>query len=148
MGRVVSLMRDIKNDIDIVIHLGDNTEDAEFIRRHYSLPVYNVAGNCDNDSSVPFDDLVFCENKKILITHGHLYNVKYNADIIIYRALEAGADICLFGHTHESSMQYTRGVVVMNPGSISVPRSGSKPSYGIIKIENGEIYPSIVEYKT
>ena len=36
MGRAVALLRDIQGSIDIIIHLGDNTEDAEFLRKHYS----------------------------------------------------------------------------------------------------------------
>ncbi len=148
MGRVVKLMKDIQNDIDIIIHLGDNTEDAEFIRKHYGKPVYNVSGNCDSDISVPEEDIVYLEGVKIFITHGHRYGVKYGVtDNVVYRALEVGADICLFGHTHMPHMENVSGVIVMNPGSISVPRGGSEPSYGIINLIERDIYPSIVNYK-
>ena len=148
MARVVALMKEIKNEIDIIIHLGDNTEDAEFIRRHYNLPVYNVSGNCDSDISVPEDDLVFCGKKKIFITHGHRYGVKYGVtDNVIYRAMEAGADVCLFGHTHIPMHGNISGIEVMNPGSISLPRGGSNPSYGIINIIEDAVFVSVVDYK-
>ncbi|MBR6400508.1 MAG: metallophosphoesterase [Firmicutes bacterium] len=148
LNKTVRLLHDIADDIDMVIHLGDNTEDAAFIKNNYQLPVLNVAGNCDFDASVPDDRLEQIGGKTVFMTHGHRYGVKYgSADDLVYRALELGADICLFGHTHTPFLQVIRGIVVMNPGSLPLPRGGSKPCYGIIKIEDGEIYPALVEIK-
>ena len=148
LNRVVKLLYDIGKDIDLVIHLGDNTEDAAFIKQNFKLPVLNVAGNCDNDTAVADELFEDIGGKKVYMTHGHKYSIKYgNADALLYRALELEADICLFGHTHIPFLQVIRGVVVMNPGSISLPRGGSKACYGILKIEDGEIYPSLVEWR-
>ena len=37
--------------------------------------------------------------KKIFITHGDLYGVKYGMTNIYYKGKEVGADIVLFGHS-------------------------------------------------
>ncbi len=148
LNRALLLMNELIYEIDYVFHLGDNTEDAEFLREHYNTPVVCVSGNCDSDCSIKDEELITLGNKKILLTHGHKYGVKYDStDRLVYRALEVGADICLFGHTHIPFLGVIRGIVVMNPGSLSLPRGGSNASYGIIKIEDNDIYPSIVEWR-
>ena len=48
------------------------------------------------------------------------------------------------GYIHERNLEVIKNIVVMNPGSLALPRGGSKESYGIIKIEDNEIYPTIV----
>ena len=144
LNKIVSLLKDIKDDIDAVIHLGDNVEDADFIKRNYKLPVYYVAGNCDYNGSALAEQVFELGGKVFYITHGHYYDVKYDQSSLVYRGMEVGADICLFGHTHEPYLEVIKNIVVMNPGSLAFPRGGSKESYGIIKIEDNEIYPTIV----
>lgn len=147
---IVSLLKDISAKIDMIIHLGDNIEDAEFIKKQWGdIPIYYIQGNCDSSSKIPDEAVIHLKcGKKIFITHGHLYNVYGNLDGLAYRALEYDADICLFGHTHIPYIEKIGKVVVMNPGSLSIPRGNSKKSYGIIKIdEDNKIYPSIVEWR-
>lgn len=146
LDRAMDLVHDFSKRIDAVIHLGDNTEDIDFIKRNYRLPVYVVAGNCDYGSTAPHECVEIFEGKRIFFTHGHYYNVKYNTDNLLRRALEMEADVCLFGHTHSPYVHVEKGVVIMNPGSLTEPRGGSKPCYGIIKIENGRVCPMIVPY--
>ena len=81
LNRVVKLLYDIGNELDLVIHLGDNTEDAAFIKENFKLPVLNVAGNCDNDTAVADELIEDIGGKKVYMTHGHKYSIKYgNAD--------------------------------------------------------------------
>ena len=53
---------------------------------------------------------------------------------IYYRAKELEVDIALFGHTHESLILEEDGVILMNPGSISLPRNSTR-SIGYIEID-------------
>ena len=146
LNRAVELVHDFSKRIDAVIHLGDNTEDVDFIRRNYRMPVFVVAGNCDYGSSAPHENVVSFEEKKIYFTHGRAFNVRYNADLVKERAESLGADVCLFGHTHVPFIEIQKNIIVMNPGSLSEPRGGSKPSYGIIKIDNGKVYPMVIPF--
>lgn len=145
-SRLIGLMHEFSKRVEAVIHLGDNVEDIDFIKKNYRLPVYVVAGNCDYGSSAPHECVLTIEGKKIFITHGHYYDVKYNEDVVTNRAVELGVDACLFGHTHIPYVQIHNSIVIMNPGSLSEPRGGSKPSYGILKIENGRILPMVLPY--
>lgn len=55
--------------------------------------------------------------RKVLLTHGDLYRVKYGYDRLIYRALEVHAELCFFGHTHRADMFVSDGIVFLNPGA-------------------------------
>ncbi|MCL2386257.1 MAG: YfcE family phosphodiesterase, partial [Defluviitaleaceae bacterium] len=78
--------------------------------------------------------------KRILLTHGHNLGVMRDSDRLAYYAREKKVDACFYGHTHIPEMRECGGVFIMNPGSPSCPRGGSKASYGIVEIsDTGEI---------
>ena len=52
-------------------------------------------------------------------------------------AREAGADILLFGHTHEPLCDFYDGLWILNPGSC---RGGFRPTYGVISLTEGKTY--------
>lgn len=130
-------------DSDIIIHLGDCTSDVNEISKSYSGRIISVKGNCDFTVSVPSDRLEVIEGKRIFITHGHKYGVKYGYSEIKEKAKEVGADIVLFGHTHHSVIFYDYGIFFVNPGSVSLGKDGFN-SFAKIIIENGQIKPSIL----
>lgn len=128
--------------VDILIHLGDNVQDIKEIRKYYNGEIINVKGNCDFAVDVPSEKVEVIAGKKVFITHGHRYDVKYDLSRIRYKALEVEADIVLFGHTHVSQIAYEDGIWFVNPGSPAVPRDGFN-SVAIIKVEDGKVNPSI-----
>ena len=126
-------------DVDMMIHLGDVLTDAEDLQALYpDIPVEYVAGNNDFMHRAPYSKVLETEGKRILITHGHLHRVKYEYDTIVNKAVSMKVDGVLFGHTHQSYQAYHHGMLVLNPGSISLPNLG-KPSYGVIEIEKGKM---------
>lgn len=143
LKRVMNLLKKIQ-DIDVIIHLGDNTVDARSIVDETDIPVYYIKGNCDIDN-VKSEDIITLEGKRIFITHGHLYNVNTTLITLCYRAEEVNADICLYGHTHIPMIEDYNGIFIINPGSITEPRGGSKYSYGLIEINDDEINAEICE---
>jgi len=46
----------------------------------------------------------------------------------------AGADIALYGHTHIAA-EIRRSVYIVNPGSISYPRSLTPPSFAVLELD-------------
>lgn len=148
LSKVYKVINSISNIIDGVIHCGDIVEDADSLRIKYpNLKIYNVRGNCDYGSSVPNEDVFVLGGKKFFVTHGDLYGVNWGIDRLCYKGAEIGADVCLYGHTHIPYIDNYNGIVILNPGSLSAPRGNSTYSYGIIKIEDSVVTPSIVEYK-
>lgn len=120
--KYIKLAKDIIKKADILIHLGDNIEDAEVLKQSFDGEVYVVAGNCDYSVKYPKERIIEVNGRKIFFTHGDLYGVKSSINNIYYRGRELQADIVLFGHTHEQLIEKEDGITLMNPGSLSLPR--------------------------
>lgn len=148
LSKVYRVINAIADKIDAVIHCGDVVEDVDALKARYpDLRFYSVRGNCDYGSAVPNEDIFVLGEKRFFVTHGDLYGVNWSVDRLCYKGAEVGADVCLYGHTHVPFIDNYNGIVILNPGSLSAPRGNSTYSYGIIKVEDGIITPSIVEYK-
>ena len=116
-----------------ILHLGDHLRDAEALRDKLAVPLTAVPGNCDGLSGDPVR-LLELGGKRIYMTHGHLHGVKMHYQRILYAALEAEADLLLFGHTHRPECFYERGLWVMNPGAC-----GKNGTYGVVEITSDAI---------
>ena len=123
---------------DHVIHLGDLMEDAEYASMVYpTLPICKVPGNCDGWTSAEAIKQITLGGKSILLSHGHLWGVKSGYDRAFAQARAVGADILLFGHTHQAlCCQLEDGLWVLNPGS-------SRSTYGLITLDEEGIACSI-----
>ncbi len=128
-----------------IIHLGDGSDDLERIRHEFpDRTMAGVAGNCDffSGSGLRLSDMISAEGRNIFFTHGHNYRVKTGLTLVEQAARSRGADICLFGHTHEPLTDYRNGLYIMNPGSLGHPRDGV-PTCGLIDILPSGIMTSI-----
>ena len=135
-ARMVKAVR--QSQPDVIIHLGDHDRDAEILRREFpGIPLYVVQGNCDFASLSRMKDIVPLGPVKAFITHGHLYNVKWSLDSLVYAAQEAGAQIALYGHTHVPEHREIGGVKVINPGTAG---AGQKLTWAWLQVfDNGGI---------
>lgn len=124
-------------DAGLFIFLGDGVDEAETLSYLCSGKKFLLLrGNCDWESGFPETAVTkFC-GKSLFCTHGAGYGVKRGTDFAVSEAKAQGADILLYGHTHEAFVGEAEGVLIMNPGSCSKPRSG-KASYGIIEVSDG-----------
>lgn len=126
--------------------LGDFYTDGLHIAKHLDISVDAVIGNCDGNTSIDAEEKVIqIENFKFLLVHGHKYKVKVSFNRLFYRAEELGVDMVVFGHTHVPYLGKINNIWMMNPGSPTIPRNGSKASYGIINCDGNTIQPSIIE---
>ena len=127
---------------ELVIHLGDGEE--EFLRAKRSFPekmFLGVRGNCDWGSDLPATGEYAVDGVKIFFTHGHLYGVKSGLYTAVCAARERGAQVLLFGHTHQPYTDYDQGLYLMNPGSLS----GWGAGYGTLDITPQGIVTNLVK---
>lgn len=135
-------------DADMVLHLGDGADNIKEITKDFKGETYAVKGNCDFNVEYPNERIIEVLDKKILMCHGHLYNVKMELNTIFYKAKELGVDIVLFGHSHLCIIEKHDGVLLMNPGSIANGAGILRRSIGYIEIEEGkEVVAYIKEIK-
>lgn len=126
---------------EVAIHLGDG--EAEFARARVAFPekmFLQVRGNCDWGSQLAAAGTFEAEGVKIFYTHGHAYGVKSGLYNAVCAAREQGAQVLLYGHTHQALTDYDDGLHILNPGSLS----GWRPSYGTLDITPQGIVPNVI----
>ncbi len=138
---------------DAIFFLGDGLRDLAWCDLGGSR-LYSVRGNCDFYSTDDTKDEILTElgGIRIFAAHGHKYSVKSGYLGMAAKAASLGADIMLFGHTHEPmcytfnvgdtvlNIKLTKKLFVMNPGSI-----GQGKSFGNITVRNGIILLSLAD---
>lgn len=135
INNVLSILE--KNqEIDRIIHLGDNEKDAEDLEYITSLPIDYVPGNCDYMSNNQPEKILSLVNKRIFITHGHYYGVKKNLEKIKKIGIENNFDMILYGHTHIACIEKYKKLSIINPGSITDPRDGKGCSFALLEIDD------------
>ncbi|MCR5652172.1 MAG: metallophosphoesterase [Ruminococcus sp.] len=104
---------------DFVVHCGDGTRgEAKWLKKNVSgAKVICVRGNCDFSSELNEIEFFDVYSKRIMVTHGHCFGVKYGLENLSYKAEEKGADIVFFGHTHICTDETLGGIRLINPGS-------------------------------
>lgn len=98
-----------------------------------------VQGNMDTAHFAEYQ-VVEVGDYRVLVTHGHKYNVNFDLLNLQLLAQQNQADICLFGHTHELMATKEAGLLIVNPGSISIPKgqyANLKGTYAIIDDQKG-----------
>ena len=132
---------------DAVIFLGDGLSDAALSAElHPEFTWYAVRGNCDfqdtlSERPVPKCAMTVLGGKKIVYTHGDLFGVKGGIGGLISLAKETGADVVLYGHTHEKRVDYIDGVYYANPGSAG----GYRPTAMLLTISGDSLLFSEME---
>ena len=130
--------------LDLVIHLGDIMGDNEELAAMAGCPVTAVAGNNDWLSRDPKETVMSLGKYRAYLTHGHRHSVYFGCDRLVWAAREQQAEIALFGHTHVPVLDLSGDVWLMNPGSLTRPRNGSRYSYIVLDIdEDGEVHPTL-----
>ena len=96
--------------------------------------IYAVRGNCEAevdqmvlDFPVMADYCILAiDGKTLYATHGHIYN-KDNLPPMM------DGDILIHGHTHVLKAEQKEGYILLNPGSVSIPKEGNPPTYAVLE---------------
>lgn len=132
---------------DVLLFLGDGLRDLR-IPETEGLEVRAVCGNCDwyTGNPVPEARLEVIGGVRIFLTHGHRYGVKWGLEKAVAAALQNGADVLLYGHTHipfektlprghalEDGSVLQRPLLVVCPGSLGEPPDG-RPAFATLTV--------------
>lgn len=93
-----------------------------------------VRGNCDAEVDQMVLEfpiladyaLLVLEDRNFYLSHGHIYQ-EGNLP-----PLQEG-DIFVYGHTHVLRAEKKEGRIYLNPGSVSLPKEGNPPTYGVLE---------------
>ncbi|MFB1052190.1 metallophosphoesterase [Paraliobacillus sp. JSM ZJ581] len=127
-NELITITDKYMDKVDYMVHCGDSELDFDEEPMDRFM---KVAGNCDFDSRYPNELDFDVEDMKFFITHGHLHNVKMSLMPISYRAEEVGAQIICHGHSHIAGVWQVQDHIIINPGSIRLPRIRQERTYAI-----------------
>ena len=155
-GDVVSIQKIISlhRDAELLIFLGDGLRDLAVATESIpsTMATVSVCGNCDFFSlgslAARDEETLTVGGRRIFITHGHKYGVKGGLGTLAAAAFARGADIVLFGHTHEPHESFVeidgRSIRLFNPGSVGRPHDRFT-HYGLLDIrDNGVLFSAAI----
>lgn len=133
---------DVLSDCDILLHNGDvlyhgprndlpeGYNPKAVVEKINSLNNITIAkGNCDAD----VDQMVInhtieapfvhkkIDNISVLMDHGY----QKSREELMKEARDLSVDILILGHTHVKELSVDKDLIVLNPGSTSLPKDGS-----------------------
>lgn len=159
------VMKSIFNNVDMILHAGDlfyygprnpipegyAPGDLAKAMNQLEIPLIAVRGNCDSEVDqlvvnfpiqVPFS-LCQINSLRILINHGHDIDDEKKIDLTHKWKI----DLFVSGHTHLAKLTRESGVVLLNPGSPSLPKE--EPTVALIDInKKGEVEIKIFNIDT
>ncbi len=134
--------------VDAVLFLGDGIGDIAAVASAFPYIYFLcVRGNCDYidtflNRQVMKTDSITLGDKRIFLTHGDMYGVKYGPEGLYRLAESVNADIVLYGHTHIPSEEYRDGVYYFNPGSLYGGTEGA--TCGVMTLTDGGVLFSLM----
>lgn len=116
----LDVLRQIFEECDYIVHLGDGRADMREIAEKYPEKTYLLKGNCDLCGGLKEAEIQI-EGVKIFACHGDLYRVKSEPYTLAEEAKKRGACVALYGHTHRAETETVNGVTLVCPGNLKSP---------------------------
>lgn len=127
-----------------------NPSEVASLLNAYADKIIAVRGNCDSEvDQMLLDFPITAEyqniplmNGKLFATHGHIFDQHTIPESVII------GDVFAFGHIHIPILDVNEDdVLILNPGSVSLPKEGHPPTYAtisateiLIKTFDGQVY--------
>jgi hypothetical protein len=112
---------------DVIFHAGDVCGPLIIPQLAALAPCHAVAGNCDDDETLPMTCLQVVADLRILVHHGHL-----SVDEAAFRP-----DVVITGHTHVPKIEQVGEVLRLNPGSAGPRRFNLPVTVARITVRQG-----------
>lgn len=140
------------HDVEEVVHLGDEWEDAEAMKEEWPdlklLIIPGVYARQYLDPAIPNRPVYRFENWKILFTHtpeAHANDLPNDPDPVKL-ATAHRIDVVAYGHTHIPALEERDSVLWVNPGHLkSTDKKGHSPSYAVLDIQPDKIEASVID---
>lgn len=114
---------------------GYNPPAVSELLNQYAEQIIAVRGNCDSEVDqmlltfpmmMDYAWLLLESGQRLFLTHGHLYNSGKRPPL-------RQGDVIAHGHTHIPVAEFDDEQFIFNPGSVTFPRNGHAPSYGLLE---------------
>lgn len=162
---LLSVVEHFGPQCDGLVFCGDGMEDiGRLLDRAASTPelmdalppvLACVKGNNDVETyffqsmavQVPRDLVFEAARHRIFMTHGHHYKLYTGSSFLWEKAKSCKANITFYGHSHIACVTAKRrSVLILNPGSCSLPRGGQPRCFAVVHLEAKKSAPSWTFY--
>lgn len=138
-GRITESALNALAGSELIIHAGDIGEKDVLEKLKSIAPVFPVKGNMDKGAwarGIPGSETV---------NHGcvSLY-ILHDISRIDLDPAASGFSAVIFGHTHKPFIDRQNGVLFVNPGSATQPRSNHPPSVALLTVTGGFLEARLV----
>ena len=132
-------------DMDMILHAGDLVSPDVLTQLEKVAPIRCVLGNMDSyyGLGLPKNDIITVFGYRIGLNHGEVYP-RGDTLQLKYIAMELDVDILITGHTHWAFIKEVDNILLLNPGSPTVPRM-SDPSVMILEITEDQVESRIIK---
>ena len=132
-------------DVEMILHAGDVTSQEVIEKLEEIAPVTAIQGNTDRivGLNLPKTAVVEAEELKIGVIHGEVYP-RADTQQLHYLAKQLGVDILVSGHSHQPKVEKVEDVLLINPGSPTVPRLADR-TVMILEINKKEVDVELVK---
>jgi len=121
-------------NIDYYLHAGDSESSELSI-----MPFLSVKGNCDYFTDAPEQRIIATPYGKLLMRHE-----PYLPSGIVSKE---NIKIFIHGHTHRKRNDKVGNLLIINPGSVSLPRDSDFGTYAILDIEKENVTVRFITLK-
>jgi putative phosphoesterase len=143
--KIPKLVFEAFKDVELILHAGDIVS-MDVIKDLENLaPTQCVQGNMDRmyGLKIPKREILKINDIKIGLDHGEVYP-RGDTQQLKYIGMEMGVDVLITGHTHTSFIKELDEMLLLNPGSPTVPRM-SDPSVMVIKVDERGLDARIIK---
>lgn len=132
-------------DVEMILHAGDVTSQEVIEKLEEIAPVTAIQGNTDRivGLNLPKTAVVEAEELKIGVIHGEVYP-RADTQQLHYLAKQLDVDILVSGHSHQPKVEKVEDVLLINPGSPTVPRLADR-TIMILEINKKEVDVELVK---
>ena len=141
-------VRDVFNDVDLILHAGDIFVDSVLEELATIAPVLAARGDDDyqiRDKRMDEVQNLTLEGLNVYVIHSSQY---FARDLIQHpekHNLEKAPDVVVFGHTHRDIVQTVDKSLLVNPGSATFPYYQLRPgTVALLTIKAGKAEARIV----
>jgi putative phosphoesterase len=138
-GHITAELLERLQDADVIVHAGDICSPIDLDSLNAIAPTYLALGNNDwafeYHGHNPYGIEGNFEDNLTMTLFGLRWEVCHYRE----RLRLKNVDIAICGHTHRPYVERQGGLLLMNPGSTTYPRTSQGPTFGCIRIVEGEV---------
>ncbi len=147
-------IKDAFRDVDLILHAGDIQTPSVLDELESIAPVLAAWGDEDNERDLGNDNRIMkghtllLEGITLWLTHIKPCYALINPKEELYSrpSGEDLPDVVVFGHTHFAQIEHYKGVLLVNPGSPTIPNYVPRlGTVAFLTVSSGEVEARIVQ---